>query len=150
MPNIATALKSEISRIARKEVKAEVLSLRKSAISHRKEIADLKRRAQTLEQALRRAGSGRPPALKQRETEAPSLQRFSGKGLMAHRKRLGLSAADMALLFGTSSQTIYNWEQGKSRPSASHLSAVAALRTLGKKDAVAVIAARSGSPSTEG
>jgi len=35
MPNIATALKEEISRLARKELRAEVTDLKKSASAHR-------------------------------------------------------------------------------------------------------------------
>ena len=150
MPNIASALKTEISRIARKEVKAEVLAIRKSALSHRKEIAELKRRAQALEQLLRRQGADRAT----KASPSPSSddqdgggRRFSAKGLLAHRKRLDLSAAEVGVLLGTSSQTIYNWEQGKARPRSTHLPAIAALRTLGKKDAAAVVAERSVRPA---
>ena len=147
MPNIASALKSEISRIARKEVKAEVLTLRKSAASHRKEIAELKRRAQTLEQLLRRLGQTKTPQPSPAAANDESgVHRFSAKGLLTHRKRLGLSASEVGVLMGTSSQTIYNWEQGKARPQASHLAAIAALRTLGKKQAAAIVASRMGAP----
>ncbi len=63
--------------------------------------------------------------------------RFTAKGLASQRRRLGLSALDCGLLVGASGQSIYNWEEGKARPRAKHLSAIAALRTLGKKDAAA-------------
>ena len=46
------------------------------------------------------------------------------------------------MLLGTSAQSVYNWEAGKVRPRARHLAAIAALRTLGKKDAAAHVAAR--------
>ena len=68
--------------------------------------------------------------------------RFSAKSLASQRRRLGLSAAECGLLVGTSAQSIYNWEAGKVRPRARHLVAIAALRTLGKKDAAAHLAAR--------
>ena len=142
MPNIATALKEEISRIARKQVKSEVFALRKAATSHRKEIAELKRRAQSLEQSLRRLGRTSEAKRETVVDDDSSPRRFSAKGLLSHRRRLGLSASDVGLLFGTTSQTVYNWEQGKSRPGIQHLPAIAALRTLGKRDAAAVIAAR--------
>ena len=147
MPNIASVLKSEISRIARKEVKAEMLSLKNSATSHRKEIAQLKQRAKSLEKMLGQLGRARgtSPAPKAAADETTGAQRFSAKGLLAHRKRLGLSASEVGVLLGTSGQSIYNWEQGKARPRASHLAAIAALRTLGKKDAAAVVATRTGS-----
>ena len=56
MPNIGTVLKSEISRIARKEVRGELLKLKKASAQYRSEIAALKRRAQSLEQQLGRLG----------------------------------------------------------------------------------------------
>ena len=48
MPNIATLLKSEISRVARKELRSETLSLKKATRTYRSEIAALKRRMQDL------------------------------------------------------------------------------------------------------
>ncbi len=42
--NIATALKSEISRIARKEVRAEVCALKSASLRFRSDVAVLKRR----------------------------------------------------------------------------------------------------------
>ena len=56
MPNIASILKSEISRVARKEVRAEVSGLKKGVSGHRSEIAALKRRLLALE--LGGIGSG--------------------------------------------------------------------------------------------
>ena len=54
MPNIATLLKSEISRVARKELRGETSALKKALSTQRSEIAALKRRTQALEQQLRR------------------------------------------------------------------------------------------------
>ena len=144
MPNIATLLKNEISRVARKEQRAESLALKKALSSHRAEIAALKRRTQALEQALRRltrAGARSAPAPEADDGATPAT-RFSPKSLVSQRRRLGLSAAECGLLVGTSAQSIYNWEAGKVRPRARHLAAIAALRTLGKKDAAAHLAQR--------
>jgi DNA-binding transcriptional regulator YiaG len=143
MPNIAAVLKTEISRIARKEIRAETASLKKTAISHRSDIAGFKRRIQALEQQLRRSERTRPDAPAVAENGAsPSKTRFSAKSLTSQRRRLGLSAGDLGLLVGVSTQSIYNWEEGKARPHARHLPALAALKTLGKKDAALHVASR--------
>jgi len=143
MPNIASLLKSEISRVSRKEVRGETLALKKAVAAYRAEIAALKRRAQALEQELRRLSKSAPKAapLVAGAQSSPKL-RFSAKGLASQRNRLGLSAEDIGLLVGASGQSIYNWEADKARPRAQHLPALAALRTLGKKEAAAVLAAR--------
>jgi DNA-binding transcriptional regulator YiaG len=70
------------------------------------------------------------------------VHRFSAKRLAAHRRRLGLSAGDFGLLLGVSAQSIYNWEEGKARPRAKHMPTIAALRTLGIKQAAALVASR--------
>jgi DNA-binding transcriptional regulator YiaG len=134
MPNIASILKSEISRVARKEVRAEVLALKKAVGVYRTEIAALKRRAQALERELRRLGSSRAKAAGVDADDKPErAMRFSPKGLASQRKRLGLSAHDCGLLVGASGQSVYNWEDGKIRPRDKHLPAIAALRRMGKR-----------------
>ena len=143
MPNLAEALKSEIARIARKENRGEFAALKKATSLYRSEIAALKRRAQALEQEVRRLRKSVPEELPRPKAEpAGEKHRFSAKGLMSQRQRLGLSAADVGLLVGASSQSVYNWEAGSSRPREKHLPALAALRNLGKKQAAAVLAQR--------
>ena len=143
MPNIASVLKAEITRVARKELRAQIDSLKKAANAHRSEIAALKRRCQTLETELRRVGKSMPKPTPQSEPNAPtSSPRFSAKRLAAHRQRLELSADALGLLLGTSGQSVYNWEGGAVRPRGAHLQAISALRTLSKKQAAEIVAAR--------
>ena len=145
MANIASLLKSEIARVARKQARGETLGLKKSVGTSRSEIVALKRRVQALESELRRlakaAARAAPSAAVADEDEpAQRALRFSAKGLVSQRKRLGLSAHECGLLVGASGQSIYNWEDGKARPRAKHLPALAALRTMGKKEAAARLA----------
>lgn len=146
MPNIASVLKTEIARVARKEVRSEIGTLKKAASTYRTEIAALKRRAQALEQELRRLGRAKAStgvASTVVDQDTSKSLRFSAKGLASQRARLGLSAEDCGRLLGASGQSVYNWEAGATRPRAKHLPAIAALRTLGKKQAAAVLASLS-------
>ena len=110
--------------------------MKKAVSTYRAEIAALKRRTQALEQQLRRLGrtSARDAPAADEDATA-SASRFSAKGLASQRRRLGLSAHDCGLLLGASGQSVYNWEEGAARPRAKHLAAIAALKSLGKKDA---------------
>jgi len=138
MPNVASVLKGEISRVARKEVRGETLALKKAVSVYRTEIAALKRRAQTLEQALKRLTKVHVTAPKADAAAEEHLKlRFSAKSLASQRRRLGLSSVQCGLLVGASDQSVHNWEQGKTRPLARHLPALAALREMSKKDATA-------------
>jgi DNA-binding transcriptional regulator YiaG len=144
MANVASVLKDEISRIARKEIRRETSSLKRSSTTHRSEIAALKRRMVELERQLRRVGRGSgplPPAAAN-EDATPGGTRFSARSMAAQRRRLGLSAAECGLLIGASAQSIYNWEEGKARPRAQHLAAIFALRNLGKRHANEILETR--------
>lgn len=140
MSNIASALKAEITRIARKSIRDETSSLKKSLASHRLEIAALKRRAQVLEQQLKRTmkGTGKavtPPA----PTDGSSL-RFSAKGFARNRQRLGLSQKEYGALIGASALSVYKWERGEVRPRQRYLEPIAQIRSIGKKEAAARLA----------
>ena len=140
MPNIASILKSEIARVARKEVRGELQSLKKAAASYRSEIAQLKRRAQALEQQVKRLGKGRGRAAPEAEGDEGPQLRFSAKGLASQRRRLGLSAEACGALVGATGQSVYKWESGNIRPRARHLPAIAALRKMGRREAAARLA----------
>jgi hypothetical protein len=142
MPNIASVLRGEISRIARKEIKAETESLKKQSTQHRSQIAALKRQVAALEKLLRRQSNGArtAPAPVPDGQSARTGLRFRSKGFAAHRQRLGLSAAQAGALLGVSGQTIYHWEAGKAKPRASQLPRIDALRKLTKKSAAAAVA----------
>ena len=142
MPNIAALLKEEISRVARKELRPVVETLRKQGATQRTEIAGLKRRIQDLERKLKaaeRGGARRVESRNARHTavadEVPAEGlRFRAAGMASNRKRLGLSAAAFGQLIGATGQSVYAWEQGKSKPHAKNLAAIAALRGIGKRE----------------
>jgi DNA-binding transcriptional regulator YiaG len=138
MPNIATILKSEISRVARKEVRAEIESLKKASVQHRTAIAALRRQVSALEKELRNVAKGTARSARASEPEeaddSGTKRRFSAGRLASHRTKLGISAASYGKLVGVSGQTIYHWEQGKARPRAAQLESLAAVRGLGKHE----------------
>lgn len=137
MPNIATVLKGEISRIARKEVRAETETLKKQSTQYRGQIAALKRQVAGLEKLVRKQSKGTKASAAAPTDEEGTRGglRFRSKGFAAHRQRLSLSAAQAGALLGVSGQTIYHWENGKARPRASQLPRIDALRRLTKRGA---------------
>lgn len=138
MPNIATVLKSEIGRLARKELRSEAEGLKKTVAAQRSDLAALKRRVQDLERALklvaRVAASGKPAAKQTAQEDEGGQFRFRAAGMATNRKRLQLSAADFGLLVGATGQSVYAWEAGKSKPRGRNLAAIAALRGVGKRE----------------
>lgn len=147
MSTFTNQLKSEISRLAKKEVRVEILVLKKASTQYRSEITALKKRVVALEAQLKRQAKGRAPVVaKESEDDGKGL-RFRVGGFAALRKKLGLSAADMAKLLGVSAQSVYHWETGKSKPRTSQLQAIAAVRKMGKKAVAAKLSAGQAEPT---
>ena len=149
MPNIASVLKAEITRLARKELREESEGLKRALLLQRKEIANLKARLLALENIVRRLA--KPPKVPPPESRSPATKvdmggdaaeglRFRAKGMASNRERLGLSAADFALLVGATGQSVYAWEAGKSKPRTETLKAIASLRQIGKREVAARLA----------
>jgi DNA-binding transcriptional regulator YiaG len=135
VPNVATILKDEIARVARKELRGATEKLKKTSMHYRSDLAALKRRVAALEQQLARVEKaiGKATPITKANGVTTGV-RFSAKGLSKHRERLGLSAAEAGKLMGVSAQTIYNWEAGTTRPRESQLGPIALLRRMGKRE----------------
>jgi len=139
MPNLAATLKEEIQRLARKEIKAQTGSTKQAVAQYRREIAKLKRQAQKQQKKIAFLETQEQKRLEKPQAIEESVEgvRFSARSVKAQRERLGLSAADYAKLVGVSALTVYNWEHGKSRPRKEQLAALAAVRGIGKREALA-------------
>lgn len=139
MANLAVAIKEEISRLARKEIKKLTGSTAQAVARYRREIAQLKRavHSQDKEIAFLRAQERKRIGQPEVGSDVKEGSRYSSRSVKAQRQRLDLSAADYARLVGVSQLTIYNWEQGKSRPRKEQLAALIALRGIGKREATA-------------
>lgn len=136
MSTFANQLKGEIARVAKKEVRGETKHLKQAVSMYRSEIAILKRQMASLEAAIKKLSKGQSKPANVEVNESKERLRFRAPGFVTLRKKLGLSAEQMGKLIGVSAQSVYHWEQGKSRPRASQLPAIAAVRKMGKKAAL--------------
>ncbi len=139
MPNLGSIFKQEIARIARREIRAHTNATKKASAQHRRNIATLRRRIDALEKRL---GTVSGMLTKQRadtpaEADTSSNVRFVAKGVRSLRGRLGLSAERFGRLVGVSGQSIYNWERQVTTPRSEQLRLLAAIRGIGKREAVA-------------
>ena len=153
MANLASALKEEISRLARREIRQQTAGTARTVAQCEREIAALKRQIDGLQQKLsaqrpqgapgpaagKKTGGKKAAAAKPAAKAAPDSgskrARFSAKGLKTHRERLGLSADNYGKLIGVSGLSIYNWEQEKARPRENSIAALASIRGIGKREA---------------
>jgi DNA-binding transcriptional regulator YiaG len=139
MSNLAALLKDEIRRLSRREVRAQVRVTQRAVAQHRREIAQLKRALQLQQKQIAALGKreAKPERNQDASDHALAGTRFSARSVRAQRKRLKLSADEYGKLVGVSAQTIYHWEQGKARPRQAQFTALIALRTIGRREALA-------------
>jgi len=139
LANLATVLKEEISRLARKEARNQTQKLHKAAAQYRRDIAALKRHVAAVSKELANISRQARKSVHDAVVAPAAAEkiRFSAKGLKSHRGLLGISAAEYGKLVGVTGHTIYKWEQGDTRPRQAQLVALAPVRQLRKTEASA-------------
>lgn len=142
MTAFSDAFRAEVLRAARKEIKGELGSLRKTVTAQRSEIAALKRDVQDLvsqvkgihKAAARQAAPGKAQA---QDAEVPARQghrfQFKAEALATKREQVGLSQQAMASLLDASAR----WEGVKAMPRAKQLDRIQVVLKMGKRGALA-------------
>jgi len=137
MGKIEMVLKAEIARLSRREA-------RRLMTKHVEELRRLRRRVAELEHEVRSLKAAR--AEEQVKTKIRAVTesvagaevktvRMSPKLIRALRNRLGISQAELAKLVGVSTVAVGQWESGRSRPRSESKARIAALRSLGRREA---------------
>lgn len=140
MADLVKMLRSEIGRLARKEIRAVVQPLGDQIQNMKKIIKGQNVRIQELELALDRkadiedAGKIQPPFAKE---QLIGDVRISPASIKKHRKRLKLSQRKFGLLVGVSTLTVSKWETGNAKPRGKNKQIFSLLRKMGFKEATA-------------
>ncbi len=138
MANLTSLLRDEITRLARRQINAEIVPLKKRWAQQRRVIAALKEECSALRRELsqlsKRGTTVAPRAVPGKAEGGATRRRFRADGLRSFRVRLGLTVREVALLLGVSDQTVYNWETASTRPQPAMIETIAELRALGKRE----------------
>lgn len=145
MNTFSNAFRAEVIRMARKELKPELQSMRKIITSHRSEIAALKREVKALASQLKATqrltkahvapkASAVVAQLKQAAGGDFNAQAFADK-----RTELGITQKQMAQLVGASWLSVYKWESGQVHPRAAQMERISEVLKLGKRKALALL-----------
>lgn len=147
MSTFAETLKKEVTRLARKELKGEIVSLRKASTTYRGEIAALKRelkglasRCTELQRQMERMARQTAPreAAPAKAAVAPkekAARTFDAGAFAQLRKDLELTQAQMGQLVEASALSVWKWESGQVMPRAGALSRIEAAFKMGKRAA---------------
>jgi DNA-binding transcriptional regulator YiaG len=140
VPNVMGVLRSEIRRLARKEMKEAVRELKRQVAAIRRRLASTKKRMTDVERTARKAVTVRGAVAARKDSRANGTQiRFSPRWVKVHRAKLGMSRRVYSKLIGVSPQTILLWESGKARPRRSALATWRSIRGKGIRELKAAV-----------
>ena len=138
MPNIATLLKEEISKIARKEVQDQVRELKQTVREQRDAIARLEKQIGSAKAKAVAKSADAKPAAKVRKPagigDRRKQRRIAPNTIKKHRKRLKLSQSELGEILNVSTNTVLRWEAGTSKPRRKHLPGLDELRTISMRE----------------
>src|SRR4030067_1454350 len=129
-------IKSEIVRVAKREVRKisvplgrDVWSLKSAVSQLRKAVLTLQRITASQQKELER---GKTPL--EAAPEEVKVSRFSPRLIRSLRGHLGITQKELAILTGVTVGAIHQWESGQFKPSMKKKAVMVALRKLGRRE----------------
>ena len=142
MGKVENSIKSEILRLAKKQVRGAFLPLKREVWKMRLRLSNLSKNFAFLDRMTREQ-------MRQQESKKLKLEASAEEvkvsritpGRISHlRRRLGLSQRELALLTGVTVGAVGLWEKGKFRPNVNKKAVLVALRRLSKRDVRKILA----------
>lgn len=142
MPKIENILKSEIIRLAKKEVKAASRPLASEVRAMKKKFSALSKKFSLLQRWGKdkmRQEEEKKAQLKV-STDEVKKSRFTPARIKNLRLKLGLSQRELGILTGATLGAVGGWESGRFVPRKDKKAAMLALKKLGKREVRKVLA----------
>ena len=136
MGRVEEAVRSEIMRLMRKELRSVVLPLGKEVRQLKRGMGQLNKSVARLERVVAaqvREAEARKARLEVPEEEAKRA-RLSANLIRKLRTRLAITQGQLAVLVGVSPGAVTQWEQGMISPRGQNRAALVALRRLGRRE----------------
>jgi DNA-binding transcriptional regulator YiaG len=136
MGKLEGMIKSEIVRLAKREIRKIARPLSRDVRSMRSTVSQLRKTVLALQRltARQESESRKEKVLLEAAPEEVKKSRFSPRLIHTLRKRLGITQKEMATLTGVTVGAIYQWEQGMFEPRGQKKGMLVALRKLGRRE----------------
>ena len=142
MSKFEDAVRAEVVRLVRKELRAQVAPLQKDVRELRRAFSQTRKQLAQIEKLTpKQAEPATVLALGASEEEI-SKSRISGNLIRSLRRRLGITQGQLATLVGVSLSAVTLWETNKRRPTGQNRAAIVALRKLGRREVARMLEAR--------
>ncbi len=141
MGKIESMIKSEIQRLARREIRSTFRPLKREVRTMRLKVSGLMKGFGSLNRITKEQVQRASEQFKlESSPDEIKIARFSPARIRALRLKKGLSQKELGMLIGVSLGTVVLWEKGKITPKAERKGALIALRKLKKREIKRVLA----------
>ena len=144
MAKIEGVIKSEIQRLAKREIRSTFIPLRREVRAMRLKLSGLSRGIASLNRMAKglRLGEAKPKL--EATPEEVKASRLTPDRIRGLRKKLGISMRELGILTGSSLSAVLSWEKGKFKPRGDKKAALVALRKVRKRDLKKLLAEKAG------
>ena len=144
MGKVESTIKSEILRLAKKEVKAVFSPFRREVWAMRLKLSGLSKSFVVLNRQAKelRQGEARPKL--EASPEEVKVSRLTPERIHNLRKKKGISQRELGILTGATTGAVLSWEKGKFKPTGNKKAALVALRQFTKRDVKKMLAEMAG------
>jgi DNA-binding transcriptional regulator YiaG len=148
MGKVESILKSEMIRLARREMKKTFAPLNRDVRSLKGIVSQLRKSVLILQRFMnqqeRQMGS---KPVTEVTPEEMKKARFSPRLIKTLRNHLGVSQREMAKLAGVTGGAVFQWEKGKFEPKDEKKKILVGLRKLGRREARKLLAEKREEPT---
>jgi len=140
MGKVERTMKSEIQRLAKREVKAVFSPLKREVWAMRLKLSGLSKSFASLNRQTKklRLAEGKPKL--EASPEEVKASRITPERIRNLRVKKGLSQRELGFLTGTTIGAVLSWEKGKFKPRGDKKAALVALRKVRKRDVKKMLA----------
>ena len=144
MGKLEPAIKSEILRLAKREIRPTLIPLRREVRVMRLKLSSLSKGILALNRVTKEPHLGEAKPKLEASPEEVKASRLTPDRIRGLRNKIGTSMRELGVLTGTSSGAVLSWEKGKFKPRRDKKAALVALRKMGKRDVKNLLAEKIG------
>ena len=140
MGKLESTIKSEIQRLAKREIRATFFPLRREVRTMRLKLSGLSKNFSALNRLTKELRLEEAKPKLEASPEEVKASRLTPDRIRGLRKTLGISMRELGVLTGSSLSSILSWEKGKFKPRGDKKAALVALRKVRKRDVKKLLA----------
>jgi len=137
---LESTIKSEIQRLAKREIRGTFIPLRREVRAVRLKLSSLSKGILSLNRMTKELHLEEAKPNLEATPEEVKASRLTPDRIRGLRKKLGISMRELGILTGSSLGAILSWEKGKFKPREDKKAALVALRKVRKRDVKKLLA----------